>query len=195
MRKKTKKVYGIGVNDADYPVMPVVDGVQKICPYYLAWKNMLGRAFSKKYHDRKPTYIDVTICEEWLSFMTFKEWMESQDWGGFVLDKDILVRGNKEYSPDRCCFVTNEVNNLLHENDKTRGRFPCGVGLNRYSGKYCAQIQRYGKNTYIGLFETVNEASQAYKKAKKAHIETIAAAQTDARIRDGLLRHADLLAA
>jgi hypothetical protein len=28
---------------------------------------------------------DATVCDEWKSFSTFKEWMETQDWEGKVL--------------------------------------------------------------------------------------------------------------
>lgn len=50
-RKKTKLVYGVGINDADYVVgvskeLPKVDGKRKHkltwCPFYLRWCNMLG---------------------------------------------------------------------------------------------------------------------------------------------------------
>ena len=186
MRKKTKKVYGIGVNDADYPVMPVVDGVQVVCTYYSTWKSMLLRAFSKEFHKRQPTYADVTICEEWLSFMKFHEWMECEDWENKSLDKDIRIPGNKVYHPDGCCFVTPEINLLLA---------PRARGVILWDGRYRATICIYGKRKHLGYFPTVNEAEQAYKKAKKAHIKEVAATQTDARIRDGLIRHAELLAA
>ena len=188
-----KLVFGVGVNDADYVVQSRVNGVSVKCPYYRVWENMLQRAHCELFHARNPTYQDVTVCEEWLSFMVFREWMEGEDWEGKALDKDIVVSGNREYRPDRCLFVSLAVNGLLNTHANDRGAYPCGVVKN--SGKYRAQIRIFGKRKHLGYFDTVNEAEQAYKKAKKRYIEDIAMTQTDARIRDGLLRHAELLAA
>ena len=195
MRKKRKLVYGVGVNDADYVVQPKINGVVVWCPYYSTWKQMLMRTYCEFYRAERPTYQDVTVCEEWLSFTTFREWMEGEDWEGNELDKDIIVSGNREYRADRCLFVSRAVNGLLNNHANARGAYPCGVTEEYGGGKYRARIKMYSKEKYLGYFDTVNEASQAYKTAKKAHIETIAATQTDARIRDGLLRHAELLAA
>ena len=191
MRRKRKLVFGVGLNDADYAVKPRINGAQVECPYYVSWKDMLKRGYSELYHDAYPTYADVTVCAEWRSFMTFREWMEGEDWEGKALDKDIIISGNREYRPDRCLFVSPAVNNLLCSSDGSRGAYPCGVS-NHCRG-YRAHMSYYGKLKHLGYFDTVNEAEQVYKKAKKRYIEEVAATQTDARIRDGLLRHADLL--
>ena len=47
--------------------------------------------------------------------------MVQQNSEGRYLDKDILVRGNKLYSPDTCLFVPQEINNLLTVQNK-RGK-------------------------------------------------------------------------
>ena len=96
MRKKTKLVYGVGVNDAYYSVYKYENGkIVWQCPYYRTWKHMLSRAYSDKFKKKRPTYQDVTVCEEWYSFMCFRAWMVEQDWKGKQLDKDLLVQGNK----------------------------------------------------------------------------------------------------
>jgi len=82
---------------------------------YSTWANMLQRCYSKTYHAKKPTYIECYVTEEWLNFQNFAEWFEKnynpeimERWS---LDKDILVKGNKVYSPETCCFVPYEINN------------------------------------------------------------------------------------
>lgn len=44
------------------------------------------------------------------------------------LDKDILVAGNKIYSPETCLFVPNRINSLLIRGVKT-GPLPLGVSM------------------------------------------------------------------
>jgi hypothetical protein len=44
-----------------------------------------------------------------------------------ALDKDILYKGNKIYSPDTCVFVPQEINALFVKNDANRGDLPIGV--------------------------------------------------------------------
>ena len=57
MVKKTKLVFGVGVNDADYFVCRKENGkIVWTFPYYQTWKNMLRRAYSDKCKQRRPTY-------------------------------------------------------------------------------------------------------------------------------------------
>lgn len=73
-------------------------------PTYNRWRNMLVRCYTAKY----PTYSDCTVCDSWLNFQTFAEWVECQanyDDPSYVLDKDIKVEGNRVYSPATCMIV------------------------------------------------------------------------------------------
>lgn len=67
--KKSKLVYGVGINDADYVIgaMVMVDGKHLHawrCPAYAAWSSMLERAYDPKFHAKQPTYVDVTVCDK-----------------------------------------------------------------------------------------------------------------------------------
>lgn len=84
-----RKILGVAINDAEYVVTAKVDGVKISCPYYKVWANMLQRCYNKKEQERYPNYAGCTVCDEWLTFSTFKSWMERQDWRGKHLDKDI----------------------------------------------------------------------------------------------------------
>ena len=105
-----KLVYGVGINDAEYVVVKReevgnVDGKRKRktvwrCPFYKTWSSMLRRCYSTKYQERCPTYMGCSVSEEWHTFSVFRNWMESQDWQDTQLDKDLLVEGNKVYSPE-----------------------------------------------------------------------------------------------
>ncbi len=107
-------IYGVGINDADYPVnVTTGEGkkrqIQWRCPYYQKWVNMLDRCYGKTH---RPSYRDTEVCKDWHRFSNFLNWMQSQDWLGKELDKDLCVTGNL-YSPDTCVFLDKKVNMLL----------------------------------------------------------------------------------
>jgi len=173
MSKKRSLVFGVGVNDWIGAVW--VDG--KVIREYQLWQNMLQRCFDEKYKQNQPTYEGVTCSKEWLSMTNFIEdvsQMRGFGLDGWALDKDILQKGNKLYSKDNCCFVPQEVNNLLTKRDKARGEYPVGVYFNKASGKFMAQLRINGKLKHLGYFTTTEEAFQVYKTAKEAHIKLVA---------------------
>jgi len=192
--KKPKKVFGVGINDANYAVSPIgPDGKRLLSPYYDAWNGMLKRAYCLKFHARFPTYTGVTVCEEWHSFMAFRAWMETQDWQGKQLDKDIIVPGNKVYSPDTCVFVPPAINTLLLDGGAARGEWPIGVYWHKRGKKFCAQIKIAGRLKYLGLFTCPHEAHMAWRKAKVRLVRDAAREQDDQRVYAGLMRRAAMI--
>ena len=190
LHRKSKLVYGVGINDADYAVNSVgPDGKRRRCPYYEVWRSMLTRAYSPKFLATRPTYIGVTVCKEWHSFMAFRAWMETQDWEGKHLDKDIIVPGNKVYSPATCAFVPCQINNLLVDRAAARGEFPVGVDWHRQTEKFQARVRENGKQRHLGLFTTPEAAHLAWRKAKARVVRTAARECDDPRVSAGLLRH------
>lgn len=187
-----KLVYGIGINDSDYMVSCMDNGKGVMCPYYRRWENMLERCYSSKYHEDRPTYIGCTVTKEWLTFSNFRSWMVKQNWEGKQLDKDILSHGTKIYSPDTCVFISSVLNKLLLECGAAAGKYPIGAYFEKNSKKFKAQCRVYGKNKHLGYFDTPEDASEAYKQFKSAHILEVANTQP-ARIKKGLIRHANLL--
>ena len=71
---------------------------------YIEWCNMLRRCFDEKWKEKHPSYKDVTCCNEWLCFQNFAKWFDNNyyelEGARMDLDKDILYKGNKIYSPD-----------------------------------------------------------------------------------------------
>lgn len=183
-----KPIFGIGINDANYQVQPLIDNKRKICPYYKTWKKMLERCYSDKYHIAQPTYKECFVCKEWLTFSNFKSWMINQDWLGKQLDKDLLVKGNKEYSPDTCVFVTSQVNSLLNTQKANRGVYVLGVSWKKAMGKYQAQCSVGNACKALGYYLTEEEARQAYLHFKKELIITVANEQKDIRVKNALLK-------
>jgi len=185
-----KLVCGVGVNDADYLVVPELGGKKIICAYYKAWSGMLLRCYDKKFQSNHPTYAGCKVVPEWFSFTVFKNWMETQDWRGKYLDKDIQFPDNKTYGPKACLFVTREINNLFISSKRFKGKYPQGVHLDKPSGKFMACINRYGKRKTLGRFKTPEEASNAYLQAKKSYVLAVACSEPDVRVKQGIYRHA-----
>lgn len=169
-----KLVYGVGVNDVETPT--------RACPHYKLWSRMLERCYSTALHLRHPTYVGCSVVPEWHHLSVFMRWVEQQDWRGKELDKDLLVPGNKVYGPDTCVFTSKQVNSFLTDRTRHRSRYGLGVGY-LPSGKYrahCAQLG--GGLTYLGTFDTPEEAREAWRAEKHRLALLLADQQTDPRV-------------
>jgi hypothetical protein len=173
MRKKVKKVFGIGVNDSPEPVhkREIVNGKSKItwvCPYYVAWKHIMERCYDPKFYLKNPTYKGCTMCDGWLSFMTFKSWMEAQDWQDKHPDKDILQNGGKHYSPETVRFIDRRLNMFLTDSGAARGEWPIGVSWHKRFNKFQAACNNpfTKKKEHLGAYTCPNEAHEAWRKRK-----------------------------
>lgn len=185
MRKKTKLVCGVGINDADYKVYKyeTINGKWKVvwtCPYYKRWHSMLERCYYEKLQEKRPTYKGCTVCTEWLTFSNFKRWMEEQEWEGRQLDKDLLIEGNKVYSAAACIFLPSKLNSFTTTSGKIRGQYPLGVSymkklkymVNELSKPYKSSINNQtGKIFCLGYYATPEEAHQVYLSAKLGYCE------------------------
>lgn len=182
-------VCGVGINDSDYLVYryAMVDGKSKIvwrCPFYQAWSCMINRAYNKKYQNSKPTYAACSVDPAWHSFMDFRAWMMTQDWEGKQLDKDIICPGNKVYGPDKCVFVSRELNMFTTDSGAIRGELPIGVYWHvrdkKFLSRCCNPLTR--KQETIGYFDDPAEAHKAWRAKKHEHACRYADMQTNPRI-------------
>lgn len=172
-----KSVFNVGIVGEKYQTKINNKHIKE----YIAWSGMLERCFDIKYKENRPAYEYVTCCNEWLNFENFYEWLHSQsnfnkwyDGKRWALDKDILIRGNKFYSPESCCLVPINVNSLFVKNDMLRNELP--IGVRKSGNKFSAYCQNpfTRKREYIGIYFTPEEAFYAYKKYKENLIKQIA---------------------
>ena len=63
---------------------------------------------------------------------------------------------------------------LLTKRDNARGEYPVGIYFHKARGKFTAQLNINGKKKFLGYFNTPEEAFQAYRVAKEAHIKAVA---------------------
>lgn len=138
---------------------------------------MMERATSKKFQSRSLTYKNCTVSKNFSSFDFFHNWcLQQKGYGisGYELDKDILIKGNKKYSENTCCFVPKEINMQFVKSDKIRGEYPIGVSVVRSTGKYITQIKRKRIGKYCSLSSSVEEAFDKYRQAKEDYIKHLA---------------------
>lgn len=187
--KTQASVLGVGYCD----ILGCID--YKVTKEYKHWVHMLQRCFDKDQKTKYPSYIGCDVSEDWKSLSKFKEWCSKQtgfdntDW---CLDKDILIKGNKTYSSQTCCFIPQELNKLLLKKESYRGECPVGVHFHKKSNKYTSKVSKFNKNFHLGLFETPEEAFSAYKEAKEGHIKDVANVwkeQIDPRVYEALMNY------
>lgn len=150
---------------------------------YNLWHHMLERCYCDKFHVKCPTYLGCTVSKDFKHFKIFKSWCQQQIGFGclddkgkhFELDKDLLIKGNKVYSEDTCCFIPREINVALIYNQTKKGNHPIGVSFNKVSNKFVAYVKKgEGSREYLGYFEDVSVAFLAYKEAKEAYLKELA---------------------
>ena len=171
-------VHGVGMTGNKYPAK--ING--RNTKEYDTWASMLQRCFKTQLKEKQPTYENVICCDEWLYFEKFYEWLHSQDnfkkWHEnkrWAIDKDILVKGNKVYSPDTCCLIPQNVNCLFLKREAERGKYPIGVRYKNNEGFIASCHNPFtNRNEIIGYYSTPNNAFNAYKTYKEDLIKQVA---------------------
>lgn len=164
--------YGVGINDYDGSIIEDNgDTIQS----YRTWHSMLCRCYSDTFQSKEASYNGCTVCDEWKLFSNFKKWFDDPSNGykkGYELDKDILIKGNKVYSPYTCLFIPKRINSLLLKPFKYRKDLP--IGVSKHKKRFAATCACAGGKSYIGLYKTPLEAFNAYKEVKENYIKSVA---------------------
>lgn len=169
-----RRIHGIGYigeGKHDY----YVNGQPTVA--YRKWKDMLQRCYDEKMHKKYPTYKDCSVCEEWHNFQNFAQWCGEHYYeieGDIIeLDKDILFKNNKIYSPNTCVFVPHNINVLFVKSNKARGDTP--IGVHKRTNTYQVKCNNgKGKYVHVGMYENPIKAFEEYKKYKEQVIKNIA---------------------
>lgn len=147
---------------------------------YSTWKGMIERCYNdNNTNNRNYVYEDCYIDEEWLCYQNFANWYYNNyyevDNQLMCLDKDILFKGNREYSDTYCIFVPQNINKLFTKSNKNRGDFVIGVTFDKKVGRYRATCNNgYKKSVFLGYFDTEEEAFLEYKRYKEIIIKKMA---------------------
>jgi hypothetical protein len=194
-----KLVYGFGINDVQYQVSKtiLVGGIKKkivFCQYYEKWKGILRRCYSEIFLIKQPTYRGCEVSEDWRHLSKFIKWVDSQpnkNWINCEPDKDLLIDGNKIYSPDTTVFIDKYLNNFLTARQNDRGEHLIGAlwkPLNRKFEARCSNpfSDKPDGERYLGLFKTELEAHKAWQQAKHKYACQLADLQEDSRVAEAL---------
>ena len=137
---------------------------------YHKWNSMLVRCYDPEYKKLHPTYDNVYCCDEWHNYQNFTDWYLNQigcDEKGYDLDKDLLVKGNKIYSPDTCVLVPQELNKILGNTGMDRG-VSTRPDLN---GKWMVRCSTVDGEVYLGLHASKEVALQIYRDFKLSYLK------------------------
>jgi hypothetical protein len=151
---------------------------------YEVWRSMLKRCYDFKFHEKESTYKGCEVYKDLLNFQNFGLWFDDNyyeiEGEKMCLDKDILVKDNKIYSPETSVFVPEKINLLFAKRQNHRGEYPIGVSYDKYAKKFISQcsIYDYEENKIerkrLGYYETSEEAFESYKKFKEQNIKEAA---------------------
>ena len=172
------RVCGVGFIGVG-PYAGCFEGTRKVVWAYQKWLNMLERCYDPATEQQAYNYAGVTVWEPWHNYQNFAAWATQQKGYGnerWAMEKDLLVKGNRYYHPDVCCFLPQELNNQMLKSEKARGDYPIGVTLNKPNGKFIAHLafHKEGDSSHIGIYNTVNEAFEAYKFHKEKRLKDLA---------------------
>ena len=128
-------------------------------PEYKIWYAMLVRCYQEKSLLKNKSYVGCSVSESFKDYRKFKKWcnkqigFRSRDEKGrvFHLDKDILIKGNKVYSEDTCCFVPHEINSAITSTGVKENELPVGVSKRKDRDTYSATITKHGKVQHLGV--------------------------------------------
>jgi len=138
---------------------------------YSTWQSMIQRCYSEKSLKKRPSYIGCSVDERWHNYQVFAKWYEENQIEDCDLDKDIIVKWNKIYSPETCVFVPHEINTSLTKRDK---KTDLPIGIVKKKNRFQARLNKGDMRIYLGLFRTIEEAFQVYKIAKESYIKELA---------------------
>lgn len=140
---------------------------------YLIWKGMLKRCYEPV--GNNISYKGCTVCEEWHYYPNFKMWYEDNSYDideELNIDKDILVNGNKIYSPTTCMIVPKFINGIFI--NSTNGNFVKKTINKNNTISYNSTLStKYGRIN-LGTFKTQEDSFNSYKQAKEKYIKEVA---------------------
>lgn len=138
---------------------------------YEVWRAMLKRCNpTGKLQKKYPSYVGCSASDKFKDFQLFADWYVSQIGYGifdYTLDKDLLFRGNKCYGESTCVLIPRALNTFLLDCKAARGIYPQGVCRTKH-GNFMVSMSYRGVVSYLGVYDTPEQAYAVYKTEKEA---------------------------
>lgn len=151
------------------------------------YKGIYARCYGSNSLMVNKCYDGAFMCDKWRDDPeSFEEWYSMNyyecDGERMAVDKDLLYRGNREYSPEKCCLLPETINSALASATKRRvlntfSKMPLGVYYASGRDQYYAQIHPFGtdcKAVKLHYWDTEMEAFNEYKMFKEAELKVLA---------------------
>jgi hypothetical protein len=167
-----KTIYGIGyLGDGKHHPHAGNNGIQ--FDKYTVWQHMIGRCYCEEKRSDHPAYAGCTVCKEWHNFQNFGDWYDDNfydisDGTRMHIDKDVLQRENKIYSPETCIFLPQRINMIFMDKEKNRD-----VDLPNAIYRCVNGFQSSYNGKSLGVFKTLEEAITAHDSKKRIHIKQV----------------------
>lgn len=136
---------------------------------YQVWRDMKQRCLNTNH----PSYKNyggrgIKICQQWIdSFETFLKDVGTAPYKKSTLDR---INNQADYTPDNIRwtdYTVQNINKRLQKRNKTG--CPGVYKHGQCNNKWTAYININKKHTYLGIFDTKEEAVQARKDAEQMH--------------------------
>lgn len=184
-----RKVRGIGINDTEIAGPACTNRDEQGRKFnlidYSVWYGILVRA-THEMPSSPNSYLDTKVCDEWLVRSNFQKWFFSHetfyDNSGerLEVDKDILVRGNREYSPEKCALIPIYINTSLNLGVNSTSGLPMWVSYRERNPDMKSPLKKpfrsaitenNRKYKHVGYFKTAEEAHHAAQALKIISLE------------------------
>ena len=148
------------------------DGHKSTHRYFRVWSSLTRRVGKAK------VYKDVTLYKDWYDFDNFLAWANDQkgfmsldDKGNiFVLEKDILSKGERRYHPSNCVFVPHILNSMCVR--RTNTKFMRGVQyFPKKKNPYRSYFSVLGDLKHGGYFLTEVEAHNKAQEMRREYLK------------------------
>jgi hypothetical protein len=168
-----KTIYGVGfIGIENYSLLKNISSRKS----YQIWRDIFYRCYSNK----GDSYKDCYVCEEWKNYSNFENWFLENYYEvnheRVHIDKDLILKGNREYSPKFCLFLPQTINQIFQTHEKRDTNILTGVapyGTKKFIGQ-CSVSLPSRKRLYSQPFDSENEARQWYLKTKREYILFVA---------------------
>jgi len=143
---------------------------------YHIWYDMIRRCYNND--EKFKWYWDCSVCDDWHNFQNFVDWFNINYYSvpgeTMHLDKDIICKGNRIYSPETCVFVPVRINEIFTSKLNKSNDLP--VGCNYNHGKIQVTCRTDYAQHVIGRFDKEDKlgAFKAYKEFKESYIKQLA---------------------